>query len=263
MRVSRWRRAALTLALTIATTGAGVAATAGAAQADGCYTWTRTLQTGRSGEDVRQLQIRVAGWAGYAGTLTIDGRYGSRTAAAVRRFQAAYGLRADGIAGPKTFAKLYALQDNDCTPAHFSYAELDDGCGGAGWDGGPLSAAATRANALRMMWKLEALRHALGDRPLTVISGFRSRSCNAKVDGAARSQHLYGNAADIVSPGVPLCTIAREARSHGASGLLGPGYPGHSDHVHLDARTENSADRLPAYWSAPSCGISGPGAAGA
>ncbi|MEK8107881.1 peptidoglycan-binding domain-containing protein [Micromonospora sp. M12] len=107
------------------------------AHADGCYTWNRTLTQGRSGADVRQLQIRVAGWAGYRDIVENDGSYGPKTAAAVKRFQQAYGLRADGIAGPQTYAKLYQLQDNDCTPAHFTFTELDNGCGGSGYSGGP------------------------------------------------------------------------------------------------------------------------------
>ncbi|MEV6690379.1 peptidoglycan-binding domain-containing protein [Micromonospora sp. NPDC051196] len=32
--------------------------------------------------------------------VELDDRYGPKTAAAVRRFQSAYGLTADGIAGP-------------------------------------------------------------------------------------------------------------------------------------------------------------------
>jgi len=236
---------------------AGVGATAGTAHADSCYTWNRTLMQGRSGEDVRQLQIRVAGWAAYRSIVHIDGSYGPETAAAVRRFQSAYGLRVDGIAGPQTFAKLYELQDNDCTPKHFSYTELDDGCGTGGWTGGPLSATSTRANALRLMWKLEALRHSLGDKPIDVNGGFRSFACNRQVGGASDSQHLYGNAADVTSRTSSLCQLAREARSHGFSGIFGPGYPGHSTHVHGDARRENNADRTSntTVWSAPNCGI--------
>jgi zinc D-Ala-D-Ala carboxypeptidase len=166
----------------------------------------------------------------------------------LRRFQAAYGLAADGIAGPATYSRLYALQDGDCTPAHFSYAEMDDGCGGSGFDGGAVSEATARSNALRTMWKLEAMRHALGDRPLIVTSAFRSRSCNAAVGGASNSRHLYGDAADLVSSYYSLCTLARQARSHGFRGILGPGYPGHNDHTHVDHRSSR-------FWSAPSCGI--------
>ncbi|HEV2783453.1 MAG TPA: M15 family metallopeptidase [Actinophytocola sp.] len=235
------------LALALVASGLVFASVANQAAADGCYTWGRTLSQGASGDDVRQLQIRVAGWPGFGGHLAIDGQYGPATAAAVQRFQSAYGLGADGVAGPQTFSKIYELQDDDCTPIHFAYSEMDDGCGGSGFDGGPLSESATRFNALKTMWQLEALRHALGDRALNISSAFRSTSCNSAVGGASNSQHLYGNAADLT--GTPtFCTLAQRARYHGFGGIFGPGYPGHDDHTHVDIRTSN-------VWSAPNCGI--------
>ena len=256
MRTNPVLRAVVALAMTLAATVLGVGATATAAHADTCYTWGRQLSQGMSGEDVRQLQIRVAGWPGYRNYVLVDGIYGPGTAAAVQRFQAAYGLAADGIAGTQTFNTIYALQDDDCTPIHFDYYELDDICYG-GWTGGPLSSATTRAYALRVMWKLEALRHALGDNPLGITSGFRSYSCNSQSGGISNSQHLYGTAADTVSGYVSLCTIAKEARYHGFSGIYGPGYPNHNDHVHVDMQIENNNDGLTNSWSwsAPNCGI--------
>jgi zinc D-Ala-D-Ala carboxypeptidase len=251
------KRAAVAFALALPGAAIATVVAAPAAHADGCYTWNRTLSPGRSGEDVRQLQIRVAGWAAYRDIVRIDGRYGPETAAAVKRFQTAYGLRADGIAGKQTFARIYDLQDADCTPKHFSYAELDDGCGKGGWSGGPLSPNATRENAVRTMWKLEALRRSLGDKPLHVTSGFRSIACNRQVGGATDSQHLYGSAADLRSDTSSPCRVARSARSHGFSGIYGPGYPSHQDHVHVDSRRENNSDRATntTNWSAPDCGI--------
>ncbi|WP_345040076.1 D-Ala-D-Ala carboxypeptidase family metallohydrolase [Streptomyces sannanensis] len=219
--------------------------TTGTAHADECYTWNRTLSKGMSGADVTQLQIRVAGHVAYGEVLDIDGSYGPATAAAVQRFQQAYGLPADGVAGSQTFGKIYALQDADCTPVHFTYAELNK-CN-SDWSGGAVSAATAKSNALRTMWKLEAMRHALGDVPLTVTSGFRSHACNSAVGGASDSRHLYGDAADLVgSPS--LCTLAQRARSHGFNGIFGPGYPGHNDHTHVDTRPSRT-------WSAPTCGI--------
>ncbi|MER6850556.1 MULTISPECIES: D-Ala-D-Ala carboxypeptidase family metallohydrolase [Streptomyces] len=241
-RVSR-----LLLSFVMVMTGvaAGVGATATTAHADSCYTWNRTLSQGASGGDVTQLQIRVAGWVTSGERLSYDGQYGARTAAAVQKFQAAYGLTADGVAGPATFSKIYALQDADCTPVHFSYAELNK-CN-SDWSGGAVSAATAKSNALRTLWKLEAMRHALGDVPITISSGFRSRACNDAVGGAATSRHLYGDAADLVgSPS--LCRLAQQARSHGFSEILGPGYPGHNDHTHV------AFDPSP-YWSAPTCGV--------
>lgn len=257
MRVNTLKRAVVALALALPGAAIATLVAAPAAHADGCYTWQRTLAQGRTGADVRQLQIRVAGWAAYRDIVRIDGIYGPETAAAVKRFQAAYGLRADGIAGPQTFAEIYQLQDDDCTPKHFSYTELDDGCGRSGWSGGPLSPNATRENAVRTMWKLEALRRSLGDKPLYLNGGFRSIACNNQVDGVSDSQHLYGNAADLTSRTSTLCQVARAARSRGFSGIYGPGYPDHSDHVHVDSRRENNADRSSntTSWSAPNCGI--------
>ncbi|MFG3601660.1 D-Ala-D-Ala carboxypeptidase family metallohydrolase [Micromonospora chersina] len=258
MRVNTLKRAAVAFALALPGAAIATVVAAPPAHADSCYTWTRNLYQGRSGEDVRQLQIRVAGWAAYRDIVRVDGIYGPETAAAVRRFQSAYGLRADGVAGPQTFAKIYDLQDGDCTPKHFSYTELDNGCGKGGWSGGPLSPTATRENALRTMWKLEALRRSLGDKPLYVNSAFRSIACNQQVGGASDSQHLYGTAADVVSRSKTLCQVAKSARNHGFSGLFGPGYPGHDDHVHVDSRRENNQDRSSntTTWSAPDCGVS-------
>ncbi|MEU3094607.1 D-Ala-D-Ala carboxypeptidase family metallohydrolase [Streptomyces sp. NPDC006967] len=236
----------LSIVMLMAGLAAGAVATAGTAHADGCYTWPRTLSQGASGADVTQLQIRLGGYPGQGSVLAVDGSFGPATAAALKRFQSAYGLAADGVAGPNTFNKLYALQDNDCTPIHFSYAELNS-CNST-WSGGAVSAATAKSNALRTMWKLEALRHALGDQPIRVTSGFRSHACNDAVGGASGSRHLYGDAADLGAGPHSLCTLAKQARNHGFRGILGPGYPGHNDHTHVDHRGSR-------YWSAPTCGI--------
>ncbi|NYI04143.1 D-Ala-D-Ala carboxypeptidase family metallohydrolase [Allostreptomyces psammosilenae] len=244
--MSRLVRFLLSLVMVATASVAGVVATAGTAHADACYTWGRTLSQGMSGADVTQLQIRVAGYPGYGNVLAIDGVYGPATAAAVTRFQQAYGLTADGVAGPQTFSRIYALQDDDCTPIHFSYAELNQ-CN-SDWSGGAVSAATARSNALRSMWKLEAMRHALGDQPIRVTSGFRSYACNSAVGGSSTSRHLYGDGVDLGAGSHSLCRLAQQARYHGFNGILGPGYPDHNDHTHLDHRSSR-------FWSAPSCGI--------
>ncbi|MEU5364045.1 M15 family metallopeptidase [Streptomyces sp. NPDC005925] len=229
-----------------AVANAAPAAVAEASIADGCYTWSGSLSEGSSGEAVRQLQIRVAGYPGSGSQLAIDGQFGPATKAAVQRFQSAYGLGADGVAGPATFGKIYELQDDDCSPVNFTYGELNN-CN-SDWSGGKVSAATARANALVTMWKLQAMRHAMGDRPITVNGGFRSVTCNSNAGGAANSRHMYGHAADLGAGSQGFCALALAARNHGFTEILGPGYPGHNDHTHVaggDGR----------FWSAPSCGM--------
>lgn len=241
----RLGRALTACAVTAVAVLAGVTVTSSPAQADGCYTWNRVLKAGATGEDVRQLQIRVSGYPGYGARLALDGSYGPATQSAVIRFQQAYGLAADGVAGPATQAKLYELQDNDCTPINFSYAEMNR-CNST-WSGGAVSASTAKFNALVAMWKLQAMRRALGNVSINISSGFRSYSCNSAVGGASNSRHLYGDGVDLTgSPS--LCRLAQQARYHGFTGILGPGYPGHNDHTHLG----NPANRS---WSAPTCGI--------
>ena len=63
-----------------------------------------TYDRGDMGLTVREIQTRLADW-GY-GPGAVDGVYGADTEAAVRRFQAANGLEADGRAGPATLAAL-------------------------------------------------------------------------------------------------------------------------------------------------------------
>jgi zinc D-Ala-D-Ala carboxypeptidase len=251
MRKSRVLAMILAVLTALPLAGVLTVTTATPAAADGCFTWSRTLRSGMSGNDVTQLQIRVAGWSAFQSFVAIDGQFGPATEAAVRRFQSGYGLGADGIAGPNTFGKIYDLQDNDCTPVHFAFTEFDNGCGIGGWSGGKVSATAAKSNALRQMWKAEALRHKLGDRPLNVSSAFRSVQCNAQVGGASNSQHLYGTATDFT--GTPtLCQLVQNGRNSGHSGIFGPGYPDHDDHAHLDSRAELG---LGYSWSAPNCGI--------
>lgn len=66
----------------------------------------RTLSQGLEGDDVRQLQIRLAELEYYDGELT--GSYGANTVSAVKDFQADFGLEATGVADASTQALMYA-----------------------------------------------------------------------------------------------------------------------------------------------------------
>ncbi len=64
-----------------------------------------TLKRDSSGEGVKQMQAALLQLGYYAGKVT--GSFGTLTEDAVRSFQRAHGLSADGIAGPSTLSKLY------------------------------------------------------------------------------------------------------------------------------------------------------------
>ena len=67
----------------------------------------QTLQNGSSGTEVKILQMNLNG-LGYA-KITTDGIYGWQTATAVKAFQNAHSLTADGIAGEKTLTKIRSI----------------------------------------------------------------------------------------------------------------------------------------------------------
>ena len=61
-------------------------------------------------------------------------------------------------------------------------------------------------NLSRVAETLEMIRVLLGNKPITITSGFRCSELNAAVGGAYNSAHLYGLAADFVCPeyGTPI-----------------------------------------------------------
>ena len=61
------------------------------------------LRQGSQGQSVKTLQQLLTA-AGY--TLAVDGIFGPRTEAAVKKFQKDNGLVVDGIVGPKTWSSL-------------------------------------------------------------------------------------------------------------------------------------------------------------
>ena len=90
---------------------------------------------------------------------------------------------------------------------------------------------------------LEVIRHACGDVPVTIMSGYRTPAYNHLCGGAPLSEHVNGRAADIRVQGLSpervhtiiLHLIAAKKIPQGGVGVYGP--PMHPNGwVHYDCR---------------------------
>ena len=145
----------------------------------------KTLKQGSRGADVKTLQTKLG--------IKADGVFGKQTKAAVIAYQRSKNLIADGIVGAKTWATLNTVAKPQT--AHFKLEEFK--C-----HNGTQVPAEYYGNAGKLMSMLEEVRKACGDKPITIVSGYRPPDYNKKVGGASKSQHLYAAAADIKVQGV-------------------------------------------------------------
>ncbi|MGH2753273.1 MAG: D-Ala-D-Ala carboxypeptidase family metallohydrolase [Actinomycetota bacterium] len=219
--------------------------------------FSRSLTRGAEGPDVKELQVRVAGWFPNARQerLRIGGRFNWKTERALKTFQRAERLTVDGVAGPEVYEALKRLADGDDSTKHFDWSEFDQNynsrCSAkankyAGtFKGGPLPRVKVRENVRRLMWRLEALRARGHGKPIGINSGFRSTPYNKCIGGASLSQHLYGNAADLRVVGAN----NRRTRDLARSGqFYGVGCYSVFTHNHLDLRLENHDLGAAQYW---------------
>lgn len=150
-----------------------------------------TIKKGSRGSAVKQAQALLNAKGYRCGAA--DGIFGAKTLEAVKACQKANGLSVDGIVGPKTWAVLQATE----TPgtAHFKVQEFK--CK----DGTPVPTQ-HYGNLQKLMNLLEEIRTAVENRPITIQSGYRTKSHNDRCGGAPRSQHLTASAADIKVKGM-------------------------------------------------------------
>ena len=193
---------------------------------------------------IMQIQCLLA-YLGYS-PGAIDGASGRNTQAAIRAFQADYGLAVDGIAGAATQKMLIGAiagtavkvgkPESSTAPEtgtfwdgirYFTRAEFRCPCGRCG--GFPVEPQES------MVRTVDEIRHRLGV-PISIVdgggSGVRCAAHNAEVGGVANSQHLYGLAADLHSAASPaeMKAAAEEVLGHtGGIGLYGWG-------IHVDTR---------------------------
>jgi zinc D-Ala-D-Ala carboxypeptidase len=249
MRLARLTAPVLVVALVVA-----------AAPAASAYRFSRALNRGDRGADVKALQVRIAGWYPNSEKVhfALDGIFGDQTARAVRRFESHYGLTVDGVANRRVFARLARLEDGNGSTKHFDYSEFRQNrnpkCSreansyAGTFKGGAVRARKVRRNVRRLMWRLEALRAKLGGHPIGINSGFRSRPYNRCIGGARYSQHLYGTAADLRVADVS----NRRARDVSkASQVHGIACYSEFRHNHLDIRLDNHELDAARYWYWP------------
>ena len=176
----------------------------------------------------------------------IDGIEGRNTQAAIRAFQADYGLTADGDPGAATqkmligavagtAVKVEKPESSDAPKTvtfwddikYFTREEFRCPCGRCG--GFPVEPQES------MVRTVDEIRRRLGI-PISIVdsggSGVRCVAHNAEVGGVANSQHLYGLAADLHSAASPaqMKAVAEDVMGHtGGIGLYDWG-------IHVDTR---------------------------
>lgn len=85
----------------------------------------RLLGRGSKGTEVIELQKKLAQLGYTVGTA--DGKFGSKTEAAIKRFQKDHGLRVDGLAGTQTIKELKRLtgQSTNASGKAVGYKNID------------------------------------------------------------------------------------------------------------------------------------------
>ncbi len=97
-------------------------------------------------------------------------------------------------------------------------------------------------NVQELAENLEIVRAALGGRPISIASGYRTPSWNRR-SGAPRSQHLYGRAADFRVKGIDPDKVAQICEELMHAGKIKAGglhcyqrWPRRRGWVHYDTR---------------------------
>jgi len=70
-------------------------------------------------------------------------------------------------------------------------------------------------NKLKEVYKVLYDYCKLSGKSVTITSGYRSPKVNKLVGGAKNSQHVLGEAADFIVPGVPVAEVVKQIREFG------------------------------------------------
>ena len=96
------------------------------------------------------------------------------------------------------------------------------------------------SNVRQLCMNLQTLRDYI-DKPIIVISGYRSPEYNKKIGGAKKSQHMLAKAADIIVSGMTSLEIRDIIIKLIKEGKMDPGGVGiYPTFVHYDVRGRNA-----------------------
>lgn len=169
----------------------------------------------------------------------IDGDFGPASKTATMGFQDDYGLEPDGIFGAKTEAMILKAITGEAKPVekkpaadvwdgikYFTKDEFKCKCGGKYCNGFPVEV------DYKLLQLADVVREHFG-MPITVSSGVRCETHNAKVGGVANSRHRFGKAMDYSVRGVPASIVLPYVQS-----LSGVNYAYAIDgsYVHMDVK---------------------------
>lgn len=197
--------------------------------------------------NIKQQQLLLSFLGYYTGK--IDGITGPQTQTAIRKFQETYGLSTDGVFGAKTEAKIREVigdptkeKKQETTTVVNTQVVNKPATGDAFWDGIRYFTpeefqckCGCKTNGIdhKLVEILEKVREHFG-KPVTVTSGVRCATHNARVGGVSNSQHVYKTAADFTVSGIAPRTVANYLET------LLPNTGGigvYSGWVHVDVRS--------------------------
>lgn len=148
-------------------------------------------------ECIRQAKLLQERLNAHGANLKIDGEIGDLTIAAIKKFQKANALEADGIAGVKTWTLLNKEPKDPWDDIkYFKREEFRCGCGGRYCNGFPVEP------NMKLVRIFDQLREEEG-KPINITSGIRCEEYNASLDGSSPiSAHMDGDAGDFNIYGV-------------------------------------------------------------